>query len=258
MLPFTYNKVLVIGATSGIGQALATKFVQEGIEVVITGRREERLKAFVGEHGGSYEVFDITKLNEIPQFIEKVMTEHSDIDAVVFNSGIQRGFNFTKPETVNLDVINEEFTVNYLSYIHLTTALLPFLLKKDSSALIYISSTLAMVPLARCPNYCATKAALHQFVLSLRNQLKGTRVQVLEVLPPAVQTELHDEANQPDLKGGKLGMPIDEFTAEVWKDLEAGNEYNEFPVGFGKAVYAAVETPRRTLMEKFPQTPADI
>ncbi|EPS43942.1 hypothetical protein H072_2189 [Dactylellina haptotyla CBS 200.50] len=259
MSNFNYNKVLIIGATSGIGQALAAKFIKEGIKVVITGRREDRLKAFTAENGGDFEVFDITQLSDIPQFVEKLTQGHPDIDAVILNSGIQRGFNFTKPETVSLDVINEELTVNYLSYINLTTALLPFFLKKDSSALIYVTSTLGMVPLARCPNYCATKAALHHFVLSLRNQLKGTSVKVLEILPPAVQTELHDEINQPDMKGSpKVGMPIDEFVEETWRDLNAGNEFNEFPIGFGKVVYNAVEPSRREIMQKFPQSPANV
>ncbi|RVD88391.1 uncharacterized protein DFL_002578 [Arthrobotrys flagrans] len=259
MASFNYKKVLIIGATSGIGEALAERFVKEGIQVVVTGRREDRLKAFTEQNVGAYEAFDITKLQEIPKFVEKLTGGHPDIDAILLNSGIQRGFNFTKPETVDLDVITEELTVNYLSYIYLTTALLPFLLKKDSSALIYVSSVLAMVPLARCPNYCATKAALHQFVLSLRNQLKGTSVKVLEILPPAVQTELHDEVNQPDMKGaGKLGMPLDEFVEETWKDLTVGNEANEYPIGFGKMVYGAIELPRKAIMEKFPQTPANI
>ncbi|KAF3280270.1 hypothetical protein TWF970_003013 [Orbilia oligospora] len=259
MSNFNYKKVLVIGATSGIGQALAERFLKEGIQVVVTGRREDRLRAFTEQNGGAYEVFDTTKLQDIPKFVERLTEEHHDIDAVLLNSGIQRGFNFTRPETIDLNVITEELTVNYLSYIHLTTALLPFLLKKESSALIYVSSVLAMVPLARCPNYCATKAALHQFVLSLRNQLNGTSVKVLEILPPAVQTELHDETNQPDMKGaGKIGMPLDEFVEETWKDLTTGNEANEFPIGFGKMVYQAIEPPRKAIMEKFPQTPANI
>ncbi|KAK6340945.1 hypothetical protein TWF696_009258 [Orbilia brochopaga] len=259
MTGFSYKKVLVTGATSGIGKALAEKLVKEGIAVVVTGRREDRLKAFVEQNGGDYEAFDLAKLNETPGFVAKVTQRHPDIDAVILNSGIQRGFNFTKPETVNLDVINEEVTVNYLSYVHLTTAFLPFLQKKESAALVYVGSVVGLVPFARCLNYCATKAALHQFVLSLRNQLKDSAVQVLEILPPAVQTELHDEIHQPDIKdGGKLGMPIDEFTEETWKALVTGNEHNEFPIGFGKVVYEAIETPRRAFTEKFPQAPADI
>ncbi|KAK6351005.1 hypothetical protein TWF718_004183 [Orbilia javanica] len=259
MSNFNYKKVLIIGATSGIGQALAEKFLKEGIQVVVTGRREDRLRTFAEQNGGAYEVFDLTKLQDIPKFVEKLTNDHHDIDAVLLNSGIQRGFNFTKPETVDLDVITEELTVNYLSYIHLTTALLPFLLKKDSSALIYVSSVLGMVPIARCPNYCATKAALHHFVLSLRNQLKDTSVKVLEILPPAVQTELHDEVNQPDLKeAGKIGMPLEEFVEETWKDLTTGNEADEYPIGFGKMIYGAIEPPRKAIMEKFPQTPANI
>ncbi|KAF3903971.1 hypothetical protein ABW21_db0209744 [Orbilia brochopaga] len=259
MSGFKYKKVLVTGATSGIGKGLAERLVKEGIAVVVTGRREDRLKSFVEQNGGDYEAFDLAKLNEIPQFVARITEKHPDLDAVILNSGMQRGFNFTKPGSVNLDVINEEVTVNYLSYVHLTTAFLPFLQKKGSSALVYVGSVVGLVPFARCLNYCATKAALHQFVLSLRNQLKDSTVQVLEILPPAVQTELHDEVHQPDIKdGGKIGMPIDEFIDEAWKDLVAGNEHNEFPIGFGKIVYEAIEPPRRAFMQKLPQAPADV
>jgi len=115
------------------------------------------------------------------------------------NSGIQRGFNFSKPDTVDLSVIDNEILTNYTSYVHLITAFLPFLLKKEHSAIIATTSSLAYAPLARCPNYCASKAALHQFLISLRNHLRDTSVQVLELIPPSVQTELHDKNVQPGM-----------------------------------------------------------
>ena len=99
---------------------------------------------------------------------------------------MQRGYNFSRPESVDLNLINEEFTTNYLSYVHLTKAFLPFLLKKDRSALIYTSSALSLVPLPRCLNYCATKAALHFFCISLRLHLKAAGVQVLEIIPVSI------------------------------------------------------------------------
>lgn len=100
-------------------------------------------------------------------------------------------------------MLQTELTTNYSAHIHLTHAFLPFLLAKSSdqqkTALIYVTSGLALVPLSRCPNYCASKAALHHFALALRVHLEGTGVQVLEVMPPAVQTELHDKEVQPGM-----------------------------------------------------------
>ena len=126
------------------------------------------------------------------------------------NSGIQRGFDFSKPESVDISTIQTEFTTNYLSYIALMKGFLPFLQsQKSETALIWYArgpsqgahrykvnlrlsttSGLALVPMVRCPNYCATKAALHMFVLALRKQLEGSNVKVIEIFPPAVQSKV--------------------------------------------------------------------
>ena len=172
-MPFQYKKVLVIGATSGIGHALASRFVQEGSYVIVVGRRKEKLEEFVHEHGkekSSAVPFDITQLEKIPNFVTKyvlvdssqehsiyfpfldsvlvsrhaetdsldsIIKTHTDLDCILLNSGIQRGFDFSKPETIDLSVVQEEFMTNYLSYLALTNAFLPFLKeKKGESALI--------------------------------------------------------------------------------------------------------------------------
>jgi short-subunit dehydrogenase involved in D-alanine esterification of teichoic acids len=116
-----------------------------------------------------------------------------------------------------MDVVNLEFTTNYLSYLALTKELIPFLRKKDrATSLIYVSSNLALVPMPARSNYCATKAALHQWILSLRASQKCNNIKVIEIYPPAVQTELHDQKHQPDiLNGRQMGMPLADFTDEV-------------------------------------------
>jgi len=196
MSQFHYKKVLVIGATSGIGKALAERFVENGSKIIAVGRRQENLDKLAQEQGKdkvSTISFDITKLSEIPSFANQVISENDDLDCVFINSGIQRGLDFSKPEDVDLEVIQQEFTLNYLSYIHLWKAFLPHLLKsKNKTALIVTSSGLALVPMVRCGNYSATKAALHSLMLTTREQLKDTNVKLIEILPPGVQTELHD------------------------------------------------------------------
>lgn len=150
-----------------------------------------------------------------------VAKAHPKLDCVFLNSGIQRGVDFTKPESIDLDSVETEFTTNYLSYIHLIKYFLPHLTSLSTpSSLIFTTSGLALIPILRCPNYCASKAAMHHLILTLREQLReaSPNVKIVEVLPPAVQTELHDAKHQPDIKdGGNYGMPLAEFVDEAWK-----------------------------------------
>jgi len=250
-MPFQYKKVLVVGATSGIGEALARKFIENGSHVIASGRRKEKLEALVHEYGSdkvSAAPFDITNLEGIPNFATNITKMHEDLDCVFLNSGIQRGLDFSKPETVDMSSISTEFTTNYLSYLALTKAFLPFLLAKETeSALIYTTSGLALVPLLRCPNYCASKAALHHLILCLRVQLDKSKVKVIEIFPPAVQTELHDETHQPDIKNGRsIGMPLKDFTDEAYKGLSDGLE--QIPVGdMSKKPFQSFEKERQEL-----------
>jgi len=247
-MPFPYRKVVVIGATSGIGDAFARKLVEDGSFVIAVGRRKENLEALVHQYGHDKVQavpFDIIQLESIPHFAANIMNTHSDVDCVLLNSGIQRSTDFSDPEAVDMDVVQLEFTTNYIAQLALTKAFLPFLQQKQhESALIYMTSSLALVPILRCPNYCASKAALHQFVLCLRQQLKNSKVKVIEVLPPAVQTELHDEKHQPDIKDGRsMGMPLDEFTDQAYASLVSGSE--QVPIGMAKHAFDSFEVKRQ-------------
>lgn len=150
---------------------------------------------------------------------------------------MQRGFNFAKPETVDLDLVAAELNTNYTAHVALSMTLLPHLLARAAQGsptmLGFTTSGLAMTPLMRCPNYSASKAALHAWILCLREQVRGlpSGLKVVELLPPAVQTELHDERHQPDLKDGRsMGMPLGEFTEGAWEGLVKG--WEQIPVGF--------------------------
>lgn len=228
--------------------------MEDGSHVIASGRRKENLEELVHKYGHdkvSAVQFDITNLNGIPAFATTVTTTHPDLDCVFLNSGIQRSFNFAKPETIDMDVVSEELTTNYLSYLALTKAFLPFLQDKNTeSSLIYTSSGLALIPSPNCPNYCASKAALHHFILCLRRQLQGSQIKVVEILPPAVQTELHDEKHQPDIKNGRLiGMPLDEFTDAAYRGLIEG--LDQIPVGMSKKIFDAFETKRQEIFNSF-------
>jgi len=168
------------------------------------------------------------------------------------NSGMQRAIDFTRPDSINLATMDEEFLTNYTSFIHLTTHFLPFLQKQSvPSSLIYTTSGLALSPILRVPGYCASKAAWHHLILVLREQLRSSNVKVRELLPPLVQTELHDAKYQPDIwNGGAMGMPLDEYTEKTWKGLVAGNE--DVPVGMSAIPYkeGGYESLRRKEFER--------
>lgn len=272
-MSFPYKNVLVLGATSGIGLGLAERMVENGIHVIAVGRRKENLESLQQKHGkdkvSTYQ-FDITDLKYIPSFASKynlppllssntltqlssITKSHPNLDSVFLNSGIQRGLDFTRPDSIDLDLVETEFTTNYLSAIHLIKAFLPHLQSfSGPTSLIFTTSGLALVPILRCPNYCASKAAMHHLILTLREQLKhsspSNNVKVIEILPPAVKTELHDEKNQPDIKnGGDIGISLEEFLDEAWKGLEEGKE--DVPVGMAKRSYEGWEMERRKMFE---------
>lgn len=258
-----YKKALIIGATSGIGHQLAIKLLSQGTHVILVGRRQDRLDAFTSTHGSDKTTtiaFDITNLSAIPDFANRITTQHPDIDCLVLNSGIQRAFDFTQPETLDLAALDAETTTNYTAHVHLTAAFLKYFLARPPQqqqlvSLIYISATLALVPgLLRTPNYNASKAALHTFLLNLRLQLSRKKnfpaaqnVRIVEVFPPAVQTEIHDEKHQPDLvDGGSIGMPLEQYVEEMVKGLERGEE--EFAVGHGTGMLEGFEAERKRMM----------
>lgn len=261
-----YKKALVIGATSGIGEALATKFLDVGTSVIVSGRRQERLDAFVSAHGAgtgataAAVAFDITRLSEIPAFAASIVKDHPDLDCVVLNSGIQRALDFAQPSSVDLATFDEELLTNYTAFVHLTTAFLPHLQGVAAAGgdahLVYVSASLGLVPtLTRTPGYNASKAALHSWITTLRQQLRdgagaARAVRVVEVFPPAVQTELHDEKHQPDMvNGGDIGMPLPQYIDAMYAGLQKGDD--QFAVGHAQEwLETGFEAERQKLFEQ--------
>lgn len=252
-MSFPYKNVLIIGSTSGIGLALAERMIENGVFVIGVGRRRDRLDDFVAKHGSEKAAasrFDITNLAGIKSWVEQTVTTYPSLDAVVLNSGIQRTINFTKPETIDLDLAHQELTTNYISYLHLVKYFLPHLQAQapKPTALMFVSSGLSLVPIPRCGNYCATKAALHSLCWTMRAQLayseETKHIKVIEILPPAVQTELHSQQQDlVDIGEAVIGITIGEFTDDAWAGLVKGEE--EIPTGPLKETFDTLERPRR-------------
>ena len=133
-MSFSYKCVIMIGATSGIGLGMAEKLIREGCKVIAVGRRQERVDAFVRKHGNKADglTYDIDDSHNLNKFVQTVTTRNPDIDCVFLNAGIQGVYDFSKPEQVNLAAFHQEMSVNFTSFVNLTTVFLSFLQSKPS------------------------------------------------------------------------------------------------------------------------------
>ena len=227
------NTVLITGGGSGIGLALARRFLNAGSRVVICGRREAKLReARQIDNRLDTLVADVSTSAGRVALVESILRDFPALNVLVNNAGIQRRIRLEDQEP--WETAREELAINLDAPIHLTRLLLPHLLSKPDAAIINITSGLAFAPLARTPLYSATKAALHSFTLSLRHQVKDTPVSVIEIAPPAVDTDL----GGPGLH--TFGVNVDEFADGVFAKL--GGEDLEIGYGFGEQAMRASRT----------------
>lgn len=218
------NTVLVTGGASGIGLALAERFLRAGSEVVICGRREEKLREARERLPGIHtSVCDVETESGRAALSEWATREFPGLNVLVNNAGIQERIELTRE--AEWPLARREIAINLEAPIHLTMLLLPHLMRRGEAAIVNITSGLAFAPLASVPIYCATKAALHSFTLSLRRRLSGTGVQVIEILPPAVNTDLGGPGRH------TFGVPVGELTDAVMPRLERG----ELEIAYGFA-----------------------
>jgi uncharacterized oxidoreductase len=223
-MQMTGNTILITGGGSGIGRALAEAFHALGNQVIIAGRRQQVLEEAIAANPGMKSmVFNIESADAIRSFAVQLIKEYPSLDSVIHNAGIMRPEDLKTGELADAEAI---IATNLLGPMRLTAALLPQLLAKPRATIMTVSSGLAFVPMHLTPSYCATKAAIHSYTQSLRYQLRDTGVQVLELIPPYVQTHLMGErqANDPN------AMPLDEFITEAMKILKDSPQVTEICV----------------------------
>jgi uncharacterized oxidoreductase len=235
-MKFTGNTILITGGGSGIGRGLAENFHALGNQVIIAGRRKQVLDETTKANPGMKSVtLNMEDPANIRVVAAQLVKEFPALNVLINNAGIMRAENLqSQPE----DLADAEATVvtNLLGPIRLTAALLPQLQKQPHSAIVNVSSGLAFVPLTLTPTYCATKAAIHSYTQSLRYQLKGTKTEVVELIPPYVQTDLLDGASDP------RAMPLDTFLAEVMEIVKAQPTVTEICVERVKGLRLAAES----------------
>ena len=219
------NTMVITGGGAGIGRGLAEGFHATGNHVIITGRRLSALKETVSANPGmQYYVLDVDDAGAIKSFAKQVVADHPTLNVLINNAGIMRAENIL---AMPFDLSDSEAMIatNLLGPIRVTAALLPQLLQRPSATIVNVTSGLAFLPLARTPTYCATKAALHSYSQSLRHQLRNTSVQVIELAPPAVATDL-----MPESRSNPNAMQLDAYISESMALLQANPEAEEICV----------------------------
>jgi len=225
-MEMTGNTILITGGGSGIGKALAVEFHKLGNQVVIAGRRKDALDAVTAANPGMRSaVVDVQDPASLTTFAARIAGEFPALNVLINNAGIMKTEDLKDPAE-SFAVAEATVTTNLLAPMRLTKALLPVLLKQARATILNVSSGLAFLPLAMTPAYSATKAAIHSYSQSLRYQLKNTKVEVLELAPPYVATDLMGAAQAKDPRA----MPLADFIAEVMEILRSQPEATEILV----------------------------
>jgi uncharacterized oxidoreductase len=215
----TGNTILVTGGTSGIGRALAEALHERGNRFIIAGRRQALLDQVTAGRSGLVGMpLDLNDPASLSGLASDIRSRFPELNVLIANAGISRAEDMTADgwDASDAQAIIE---TNILGVLRVTAAVLPVLKGRPNATIIATSSNLAFVPRADFPAYCASKAFLHSWLQSLRHQLQTIAVEVLELAPPYVQTELTGAGQASD----PHAMPLDAYVAEVMPLLERGD-----------------------------------
>ncbi|AYG02267.1 SDR family oxidoreductase [Gryllotalpicola protaetiae] len=220
----TGNTIFIPGATSGIGLALALRFQAKGNTVIIGGRRAALLDELAQRHGFDTVQLDTADAASITAAAREVLATHPSLNVVIAMAGIMRAEDWHSPAGF-LASAEQTVTTNLLGPIRLFAAFVEHLQAQADATFVTVSSGLAHTPLRVTPSYNATKAAIHMLTESLRLQLSDTSVKLLELVPPAVATEL-----MPGQSENPIAMPLDAYVDEVMQLIEAQPDTHEILV----------------------------
>lgn len=223
-MKITNKKILVTGGGSGIGFALAERFIKDSNTVIICGRREEALaEAKTKLPSLITKVCDLSIGEERESLYKWIAEEHNDLNVLINNAGIQNWMKIDDPNFFQM--AQKEITINIEAPVHLAYL---FQNLPSVSTIMNVTSGLAFVPLTKTPVYSATKAFFHSFTVSLRHLLKAKNIEVIEIIPPALNTDL----------GGKgihdFAPPVSGFIESIFEQMAQGK--NELTYGFTEQI----------------------
>lgn len=228
-----HQTILITGGSSGIGRELARQLVGRGNTVVITGRNPDRLAETVRDIPGVHAFqSDLGDSSAIRRLYDEVIARFPRLNVLINNAGIMRNIDLLKKW--ELRDLTREIDIGLTGPIQMTQQFLPHLCKQPEAAIVNITSGLAFVPLPLSPIYSAAKAGLHSFTRSLRAQLKGSTVSVLEIAPPGVETPLFRSEFAEEMKNQK-GMPVEILVRHAIAGIEA--DQTDTRPGPAKALY---------------------
>ena len=215
----TGRTILITGGSAGIGLAFALKFLELGNEVIVTGRREAQLAAVKAQHPKLHTIqSDVADPAQIAALAARVKNEFPKLDVLMNNAGVGLAKNLKAPVD-DLAGLMTEIEINVGGVIRTTSALID-LLTANQGTVINVSSFLAYVPLPAMPIYSASKAAVHSYTQSLRFQLEGSGVDVIDLMPPTVRTEMTSEFDEASIKS----ITTDELVKQTVAALRAGKQ----------------------------------
>jgi len=221
------NKILITGGASGIGLGLTERFLKENNTVIICGRRDDVLNEVQSKYPSVItRVCDLTKEADRIELYNWIAAEHKDLNILVNNAGIQNWMKVTDPDFS--EKANAEININVVAPVHLASL---FINLNSLTTIINVTAGLAFVQLSKVPVYCATKAFLRSYTKSLRYQLKDRNIEVIEMIPPALNTDLggkgiHDSA-----------PPVSDFIEAAFQQLKEGK--TELTYGFSEKMINA-------------------
>lgn len=230
------NTILITGGGSGIGRGLAEAFHRQGNMVIISGRRRTVLEETAAANPGIDTIeLDTTSQPSIASASAALIEKYPSLNVVINNAGVQRVHDFGSGQPFDHQGAEAEIETNIFGVLRVTEAFLPHLKQQPKASIVNVTSGLAFVPMARYPVYCATKAFVHSFTMALREQLKKSSVQVIELAPPWVATDLDASHRERSAHEGMSPMPLPEFIAAAMQELATENE--ELLVAGAKFLY---------------------
>ncbi|WIB15908.1 SDR family NAD(P)-dependent oxidoreductase [Curtobacterium sp. MCPF17_050] len=222
-MDITGNTVFIPGATSGIGLALALRLQDAGNTVIVGGRRTDELQRLAAQHGFATVTLDTTDTSSVSAARDRVLTDHPGLNVLIAMAGISIVEDV--PSGSFLSDAERMVETNVLGPLRLLAAFIQHLRTRPDATVMTVSSGLAFTPFAATPTYNGTKAFIHQYSESIRLQLTGTSVRVVELVPPAVRTDL-----MPGQSEVEQFMPVDVFVDETLALIEQDPEATEILV----------------------------